>query len=140
MEKRSSSSFRGLALRVCAGVVLVLGLGGPSPGHTGGCSSSSAVDPVQFCSMKETYVCARECMTGRYTVDMCTVMCGTSEAIAARCAGSTFIPGCEPTQVAASACIEALRAADRLGTPSNLIPECNFCGGSPLLGPEPEGI
>lgn len=136
-------------LRVAAGVVLVLGLGGPSPGYLGGCGSGTAgVDPVQFCVDKEVYVCARECGTGRYTPETCTggptVECGSDAYremnIRRRCAGATFLPGCSPTQAQAGACIAVLMDPGLLSTPSRDFAECNLCAAAPLLGPDPDGI
>ena len=150
LEKRASSGssdrrrrLSGLAVRAAVGVLLVLGLGGPSPGHLGSCGATSAADPVQFCTSKETYVCARECGSGRWDAAMRMTMCGTDAVIASRCAGFGFPPGCLPTQVQASACFEALRNPDRLGTPFLDITECNsttLCSSSALTSTEPEGI
>ena len=127
-----------VVLRLVAGALLLIGLGGPSPGYVGGCDSGPrTADPFQFCVSKETYVCARECAVGRYTPEMCSALCGSNDAIVGRCAGFNWIPGCAPSESQTGVCIDALADSSRIGTPSNEIIECqNLCAGAGLTADE----
>lgn len=145
--------FARIALRIAAASLVALAIGAPSPGHLGSCGLSGgavAADPVQFCTDKETFICIRECGTGRWDAAMCSTMCGDNPpttamgVAAARCAGAGFPPGCALTQAQANACITSLQDLARLSTPFLEIPECNVamvCAASGgLTSSEPEGI
>jgi hypothetical protein len=146
-KKPVQKSVSRIVLRLAAGLVLCAGLGGPSPGYTGGCGSNGGMvaDARQFCVDKETYTCARECATGRYSPAVCEAMCQSTQ-IQTRC--STFGWGaCSPSQATTAACIQALRDTALLDTPAASITECSstaLCAGSALtsseLTSEPEGI
>jgi hypothetical protein len=134
-----SQSARRVLLRLAAGVVLAMGLGGPSPGYTGGCGSSGGMvaDARQFCVDKNTYTCARECATGRWDAARCDATCGPH--IVPGCMSFGWTPPCAPTQSVTAACIQALRDEALIGTPVDMITECQFstlCAGSALTSSE----
>jgi hypothetical protein len=131
-----------VALRASAGVVLLLALGGPTPGYVGNCSGGgtpAGVDPVAFCTNKRTYICARDNYAGRIDMNQYNQCRAMIDSV---CAGFSF-GSCAPTQSQAQACIDALADPMRVGTPDSMIPECSstaLCGGTMLVAPDPGGI
>ena len=105
---------------------LFLFLAGPAPGSVGGCSGSSGLaDPVEFCELREAWICARQRARGEMTpeeeqacVDMGQVMC----------AGFNWSPDCQPqpSQLLVDACIEALGDPGRLTQDDRSFPECDI--------------
>jgi hypothetical protein len=121
---------RSLGLAVALHLV-ACGSGGSlpdAPPPTDGTPDADVADPQQFCVDKETAVCARECSTGRYTVDMCASLCGSGDAIVARCAGVRWTPTCEPSRTETRECLDALGDTARIDTPSDMIAECQISG------------
>lgn len=117
--------------RVLAGIIAVLALGGPSPGHVGSCDGSGEqADSAMFCEAYRTYYCARELSGGRLPADQysdCTRRTGSGGPYVF-CAGFNFTPGCEPSQRSADACIRALDTTPvSVGTGD--VAQCDFCGG-----------
>lgn len=78
------------------------------------------VDPVQFCTDKRMYVCARDNRAGR--IDMSQYNQCVAQ-IDAMCAGFSF-NGCVPTPAQADACLAALADVNRVTTPDGMIIEC----------------
>jgi len=106
--------------------VLFLFLAGPAPGSVGGCDgSSSLADPVEFCELREAWICARQRARGEMTpeeeqscVDRGVVMCE----------GFNWSPDCvpQPAQILVDACIEALGDPGRLSQDDRTFPECDI--------------
>lgn len=130
---------RRFVLRALALVVVALALGGPTPGYVGNCSpgsGTSTVDRVQFCTDKETYQCARDLAAGRIDMNQYNTCSGRIDS---DCAGFNFPAGCAPSNELAHACIDALSRPERIGTPNDMIVECQsntLCGAAPLSSPE----
>ena len=133
-------TLRRFMLRAGALVVVALALGGPTPGYVGSCSTSGpdqSVDRVQFCVDSSTWKCARDLGAGR--IDM-NAYNACRARIDTDCAGFNFPAGCSPSRPRADACNSALSDANRIGTRSEDIVECQsntLCGGSALSS---EGI
>ncbi len=117
-------------LRVAAGVVLFLALGGPAPGNIGGCGSTTPVaDPRQFCVDFEFWKCRRDEFAGRLSAEQAQDCYASVEG---RCSGSNAWPaGCSPTPAQTQACINILMRQDLAGiaTPELLTThdECTLC-------------
>lgn len=118
--------------RVLLGIVLVLLLGGPTPGAVGDCSDDEGafVPASDWCFEKEAWLCERRRAQGTYTDaerDNCLELLNTS------CPGRTWPDGCTPpTEQTTRACIAALMSVDRLGEAEADIVECKseiICGG-----------
>ncbi|MBX7195914.1 MAG: hypothetical protein K1X94_27920 [Sandaracinaceae bacterium] len=129
---RSESKGRARMIpRVLAGIIAVLALGGPSPGHVGSCDGSGEqADAAMFCEAYRTYHCARELSGGRLPPEQygdCTRRTGAGGPYAF-CTGFAFTPGCEPTQRSADACIHALDVTP-VAVPTADVAQCDFCGG-----------
>ncbi len=113
------------------GVLLVLLLGGPTPGAVGSCSDNDEViGAVEWCVEKEGWICERRGAQGTYDddeVDACL------RGVEPSCQGRTWPPDCVPlTRRVAQACIDALGSIDRLGTAEGDLEECKLetlCGG-----------
>lgn len=125
--KRASRYF----VRLAAGVVLFLALGGPTPGNVGGCGSSTPVaNPRQFCVDFEFWKCRREQFARR--IDEPTAQ-ACFAAIDAACSGrNAWVPStCAPTPAEAQACIAMLQQADLASIPTTELlatrTECNLC-------------
>jgi hypothetical protein len=113
-----------IVVRVIVAAIGLLALGGPSPGHVGSCDGSAELaSPGDFCTRYRTWFCARELQGGRINAAEYT---NCANGIATYCASFTF-GMCVPTQRRADSCISAMSDMGRVGTPSTLIPECNFC-------------
>lgn len=117
-------------LRIAAGVVMFLALGGPAPGNIGGCGSAPAVSsPRTFCTDREFWKCRRDQYAERIddaTADACY------RAIEGTCSGFNAWPaGCAPTPAQTDACINLLQRADRSSIPTPELlatyTECNLC-------------
>lgn len=139
-KKTNELTMRRLAIRLGAGTILLLALGGPTPGYIGSCSvgQSAPVDAEQFCVNRKSAECVRDRVAMR-TNQVMYEAC--ANAILTQCEGATWI--CEPSAEMAAACIEALRDSDRLGMTNDMIVECSqdtFCGGAPLTLPPDDGI
>lgn len=128
---------RRLFIRVAGLAVLALSIGGPTPGYVGSCSAdggNATADRVQFCTDKEAYQCARDLAARRIDSTQYNTCAGRIDA---DCAGFNFPPGCAPSRALADACISALSDANRISTPSDMIPECQsttLCGAASLEG------
>lgn len=112
--------------RVGLAVGAFLALGGPSPGHVGGCGGDSAdnADPDAFCHSKLGLECSRRVARGEFA---------TTEAYQAACGAAAIDSACVPyascslTQTDAQACLDALSATD---VSVVVVPACsNLCGG-----------
>ncbi len=129
---RAASRRARLVPRALAAVIAFLALGGPSPGHVGSCDGSGELaDQASFCEAYQTWYCAREVGGLRLNGTMyneCIRRTGPSGPYA-ECTGFNFMPGCEPSQRSADACIRALEAATDLSIPTTNIIQCDFCGG-----------
>lgn len=138
MSTRDPKSLRRVLLRLGAGVVILLALGGPTPGYVGTCSTDTpaVVDPEQFCVDRKSSECARDRVAGRTdeaTYNACANM------IESQCTGATWTNGCAPSPQLAGACISALRDMSRLATLNAMIEECyqeTLCGTAPLVTPD----
>jgi hypothetical protein len=110
------------AVRVLFAVLVLLILGGPTPGAVGSCDAEdSDADLYAFCRSREELTCWRRGLRRELTenaVNQCRV-----DAVA-KCQQSSWAPGCKPTQRQADACINALRAMDTLQTKESKIAEC----------------
>jgi hypothetical protein len=117
------------ALRLAAGAVLFLALGGPAPGNVGGCGTVSNADARQFCSDKEFWECRREQFAGRMSTEEFNVCVG---AVMATCTGFAWPAECTVTQGQADACVTILQRTDltRLNVAElyATYTECNICG------------
>ncbi len=137
-----SRSLRRLVLRAAAGTVILLALGGPTPGYIGSCDASGprVADPAQFCVDRRQAECARDYYGMRISADMYNACAMTIES---SCAGFNWTAGCSPSPETAGACVSALREMSRVGTATAMIPECymeSLCGAAPLVSPDPDGI
>jgi hypothetical protein len=118
----SKSVWGRVALRFAVGAVVFLALGGPSPGHLGGCSSiSSAPDAYTYCVDKRGAICQREYYSGRVNIDVFNACVAN---IYPTCEGTGW-SGCVPTNGQTEACLLALRDETRFPTPDAEIVECN---------------
>jgi hypothetical protein len=139
---RRTSSLTRIAIRLGAGVIILLALGGPTPGYVGTCDASggsTVADPAQFCTSRKTWECARDYAAHRIDMGMYNAC---ALGIDAACAGFNWTPGCAPSPQLADACISALSDMSRVGTPTPMIEECyteSLCGGAPLTTPD-DGI
>jgi hypothetical protein len=120
-----------LVARILVGGMLVLALGGPSPGHVGSCDGSGELaDAAMFCEAYRTYYCARELSGGRLPAAeyaACTQRTGPTGPYT-YCTGFSFMTGCEPSQRSADSCIRALDQTE-VSIPTGNIAQCDFCGG-----------
>jgi len=136
------TSFR----RALVGALLLMGLGGPSPGAVGSCGGEiSTADPVQFCANRRIAECSRALARGDALPPApapCVDDPATSynesepavcnwvfciEQVPNRCSMANFA-GCNPppTQAIADDCIAALTSVERLPQPTAEIAECNI--------------
>ena len=132
--------------RALAGALLLLGLGGPSPGAVGSCGGElSTVDAVQFCANRRVAECNRGRARGDAQAapptpcadDPATpeneadpTICNWRyclEQVPSRCSMASWA-GCNPppSQAVAEACLLALTSFDRLAQPTAEIAECNI--------------
>ncbi len=136
---------RRVLLRLAAGTVALLALGGPTPGYIGSCDAggSRVADPDQFCADRRDAECARDAYAGRITREMYNVC---RMGIETECSGFNWAGGCSPSPETAAACVDALRDMTRIGTVTSAIPECMsgaLCGTgtAPLVSPpDDDGI
>lgn len=117
------------ALRLAAGAVLFLALGGPAPGNLGGCGTVSTADARQFCTDREFWECRRDQFAGRISNEQFNTCVGE---VMATCTGFAWPAECAPTQPQADACITILQRGD-LATLTTLdlyteFDECDICG------------
>ena len=144
-------TLRRLVIRAAGLAVLALAIGGPTPGYVGSCdpgggSSSTTVDPHDFCVTRLTYQCARDKAAGRIMCPAdpmapCPAYNTCVASIANMCSGFNLPAGCMPSTGIAQACYDALLTPARLSTPCSLmscgLSECGtpaLCGGAPLEG------
>lgn len=115
---------RRVVLRLAAGALALLALGGPSPGYIGGCSgvAPSAPDAHDYCIQKNGLVCVRDVMSGRITREQFDNIC--YPAITTRCGGASW-GACVPNTAQTNACLTALNDASRFSTVDSEIVECN---------------
>lgn len=117
-------------VRLVAGVVMFLALGGPTPGNVGGCGSSTPVAlPRQFCLDFEFWKCRREQFANR--IDAAEAQ-ACYDAIEGICSGFNAWPAmCAPTPAEADVCISTLMRADLSSIPTTELlatrDECNLC-------------
>lgn len=133
--------------RALVGAILFLALGGPAPGAVGSCGTESTVtDAVQFCTDRKVYECDRGRARGDVQIpsptpcpdDPATPEDESAPAycnwiycrslVAGVCATFSWPSDCnpQPTTAVTTPCLNALRDASRLSTPSADIPECNI--------------
>ena len=117
------------ALRLGAGVVLFLALGGPAPGNVGGCGTVSSADARQFCTDKEFWECRRDQFAGRISAeeyDACLA------AVTPTCTGFAWPAMCTPTEGQTAACVTILQRGDLAPLTTTELyatyTECNICG------------
>ncbi len=116
------------ALRLAAGAVIFLALGGPAPGNVGGCGTVPVADSRGFCVDKRDAECRRDHFAGRIDDverDQCL------REIETRCTGSAWPPGCSPTVDQTEACLTILLRMDLASIPTDelldVYSECNVC-------------
>ncbi len=116
-------------LRILAGAVMFMALGGPAPGTIGGCGSTVPVmSSVDHCTDFEKAKCDRDHYAMRID-DQQYSQCVA--AIATTCSGSTWPPNCSPTPAQSKACVNLLlqlSLADQ--TTDELLAthsDCNLC-------------
>jgi hypothetical protein len=109
-----------------ASLLLVLLLGGPTPGAVGSCSGEGKLDAFadlqSFCKEREQLECVRRALRKELTTqqrDDCR------RAAIMDCEQRSWAPGCHPTERQADACLNALRSLDTLSTKEKDIAECN---------------
>jgi hypothetical protein len=132
--------------RAFVGALLLLALGGPSPGAVGSCGGEiSTADPVQFCANRRVAECSRALARGDALppaptpcVDDPATAYNESEPpvcnwvfcvqqVPNRCSMASWA-GCNPppTQAIADDCLAALTSVERLPQPTAEIAECNL--------------
>jgi hypothetical protein len=106
--------------------MLVLLLGGPTPGAVGSCTGEGKLDAfadlASFCKESEQLKCVRRALRKELTTqqrDDCR------RAAITDCEQRSWAPGCHPTERQARACLNALRSLDTLSTKEKDIAECN---------------
>jgi len=103
------------------GLILLM-LGGPTPGAVGSCGAKDGeADLFSFCREREELTCWRRGLRRELTekaVNECR-----ANAIE-QCRLRVWAPECRPTERQANACINALRAMDTVQTVENRIGEC----------------
>ncbi len=114
-------------LRLVAGAVMFLALGGPAPGNVGGCGSTVPVaDAKNFCFDRNKAKCDRDHYAQRITqaqYDQCVA------AIAGQCESFAWPPGCTPTPAQAQACINLLLQVSYANqTTEDLLATHDECG------------
>lgn len=137
MTERPSNVVPRVLLRLLAGTVALLALGGPTPGYVGSCTAGSpaVVDAQEFCVNRKVAECVRDRVAERTDdpqYQSCMLM------IEGACTGITW-NGCAPSAQIADACISALRDMSRIGTANAMIVECyteTLCGAAPLVSPD----
>ena len=121
--------------RVLLGIVLVLFLGGPTPGAVGDCSEDegASVAAPDWCFEKGGLVCERRAAMTPPGPDNDAAKEECYRSLDVSCPGSTWPLDCvPPTRMLANACIAALSNTDRLSEPESAIVECQvatLCGG-----------
>lgn len=122
--------------RVLLGIVLVLFLGGPTPGAVGDCGDDEGafVTAPDWCFEKGDLLCDRRWAMStepEAVRDAALRMC--KESLNTSCPGATWDSGCTPpTRMLANACLNALADSSRLSQPESEIAECDvtlLCGG-----------
>jgi len=123
-----------IAARVALGAVLILVLGGPSPGSVGGCTDDPTFANAEaFCIDKNEWICQRR--WARAEIDDAQRN-SCLDMVPGMCLGTTWPTDCDPppTVSQTGACIDRLRSASQVETPVSEIPECQLdflCGGVP---------
>jgi hypothetical protein len=120
---RGSSLFAKVLLRLVAGGIALLALGGPSPGYIGGCAGTApgAPDARQYCTDKGGLVCMREFYSGRANLDQFNACVAQ---IVPMCAETSW-GACVPNVAQTNACLVALGDSGRFAMTTPEIPECN---------------
>ena len=101
----------------------------PAPGKTGGCGATNGLaDAEQACLTVGSWECVRDQQSGILGAGD-EVLQECVDAVGDGCSGSMWPLECQPypTQREVDACVEQLQRADQLSTPSEDIPECDFC-------------
>lgn len=122
---------RRLLLRVLAGIVTMLALGGPSPGHVGSCDGGSELaDTAEFCEVYRTFYCTREYAGGRMALEAYNACTSRSPSGAYTYCVTNPFDACQPLKRETDACVRGLADdSDEWSTPSTAIPQCQICGG-----------
>lgn len=103
------------------GTLLAVMIAGPTPGSVGSCSDSvTFANAPQFCADKKYWTAQRAYARGEQTLEQTQT---EINGISAFCASAVFVD-CTPTQLAADACVEALKDMGRLSEATDAIPEC----------------
>jgi hypothetical protein len=116
---------KALLVRTGFGVLLMLLLGGPTPGAVGSCGTDDLddfADIQRYCAKREQLVCVRRNLRKEITNaqrDDCR------RAALKQCASRSWAPECHPTEREALACLNALSDLDTLHTPEAEIHECS---------------
>jgi hypothetical protein len=121
----TNSRRKALLVRAGFSVLLMLVLGGPTPGAVGSCGTDDLAgfaDIQRYCAQREQLVCVRRNLRKEITNgqrDECR------RAALKQCASRSWAPECHPTEREARACINALSDLDTLKTPEDKIHECS---------------
>jgi hypothetical protein len=116
---------KAVLVRAGFGVLLMLLLGGPTPGAVGSCGSddlSGLADIQRYCAQREQLVCVRRNLRKEITNgerDDCR------RAALKQCSSRSWAPECHPTEREARACLNALSDLDTVKTPEDEISECS---------------
>lgn len=103
------------------GSLLAVMIAGPTPGSVGSCSDSiTFANAPQFCADKKYWTAQRANARGELTLEETQAEIAS---ISEFCRAAVFVD-CTPTQLAADACVEALKDMGRLSEASDAIPEC----------------
>jgi hypothetical protein len=117
---------------MCA--LLLLVLGGPTPGAVGACGGDELdgeADLDSYCAEREQLVCVRQALRREISTgarDDCR-----RRAIA-DCMNRSWAPDCRPTERQTRACLNALSSTDTLDTPEDELEECQseaLCNAAP---------
>lgn len=116
-------------LRVLAGSIMVLALGGPAPGNVGGCGSTAAVaNPGQHCTDFEFWKCRRDQFAGRINN---TQFNDCVARVDDTCSAAAWPAGCYPTPAQSNACVLLLQRTDLANLTNDQLlstyDECNLC-------------
>lgn len=103
------------------GVLLATFIAGPTPGSVGSCNADvTYANAPQFCADRYYWTYQRAYARGEATVEETqTLVAGIPDL----CTSAVFVD-CNPTQLVADACINALKDSTRLAEATDSIGEC----------------
>jgi hypothetical protein len=114
-----------LRFRLLAAFLLLLLLGGPSPGAVGSCEERRRLAELRpYCEEREQLVCWRRYLRGELGGGEREVNECRATAIS-RCQNRYWPPDCRPSERQTDACLNALRSYDTLDIPESEIAECS---------------